>query len=399
MKKSLKLNRRRFLSAVGATALTVPMMKLRPSIARADAPKRFIYFHSTGGTVRERWLPQGGEFDFTIPEGDILSPLNQMLSSSGSRVRDKCVILDGVHMTSFHTGPGSSHAKGTSHALTAMPMQEGTQFHHMSAGSFGWGGGISVDQVIGNRLADSDPTPRKSIELGVQLRSNSPHARPSSRGPGDQTNAPLENPYSAAIQLFGGGSMSGPDGAVFQALDHAQLLHGRMATRYTGDERERLHAHEAAIGDLRASLMTGGGACAAPDLAGEYGTVDPEANENVPVITRMQIDVMVAAMACNLTRVGTFVYQQEMIGRFQRLGISAKHHALTLRRQPFPNWLISIRTPVLSLCTCCRSSIRLRDGTMLDNTFVLWGNELGDGRYHRPREYPLCPSGRHRWIF
>jgi len=190
--------------------------------------------------------------------------------------------------------------------------------------------------------------------------------------------------------------MSGSDGAVFQTLDHAQLLHGRMATRYTGDERERLQAHEAAIGDLRASLMTGGGTCEAPDLAGEYGTFDPEANENVPVITRMQIDVMVAAMACNLTRVGTFVYQQGNDWKVPTwLGVSAKHHTLTHETTAVPHLVDFYQDTCAQFVYLLQKldSIPEGDGTMLDNTFVLWGNELGDGRYHRPENIPYVLAG------
>ncbi len=33
------------------------------------------------------------------------------------------------------------------------------------------------------------------------------------------------------------------------------------------------------------------------------------------------------------------------------------------------------------------------DGTMLDNTFVIWGNELGDAKYHRPENIPYVLAG------
>ena len=198
MKKSLKLGRRSFLTGLGSAALTLPFTRvLKTRAQRGEAAKRLIVFFSSNGIVRDTWLPSGSEFDFSL--SPILSPL--------AAHKDKICVVDGVNMTSANYGPGASHAKGPSQLLSAVELQDGDLFSHMVAGTFGWGGGITVDQFIADRLMTVAPTRFRSLEFGVRLLGNSPHNRISYRGPA-VPNPPMENPYEAIETIFGEGGSS-----------------------------------------------------------------------------------------------------------------------------------------------------------------------------------------------
>src|SRR6185436_14753552 len=96
------MNRRTFLRGAGGVAIGLPFLEImNPRHARAAlAPKRFVVFNTSSGTIPNAWLPpSGGETDFTL--GRILSPLQPF--------RDKLVLLDGLDNKAAQAGPGNAH--------------------------------------------------------------------------------------------------------------------------------------------------------------------------------------------------------------------------------------------------------------------------------------------------
>ena len=120
--------------------------------------------------------------------------------------------------------------------------------------------------------------------------------------------------------------------------------------------------------------------------------------EAVPYHTRLQIDTMVAALACDQTRIATFMYENGNGQKVPRwLGIYEEHHDLSHRQDAASlDKLTAINTDIAEHYAYLLQkldSIPEGDGTMLDNTFVVWANELGDGRYHRTENIPFVLAG------
>ena len=129
---SYTMGRRALLGGAAAT-----MAWLASGRGRADrimtaepAPTRFVVFFTPNGTVRDRWLPSGGETDFSL--SPILSPL--------ARHRRRLAVIDGLDMRSTENGPGDGHQKGMGHMLTGTSLLTGSGFDGLQL--------VVVDQIL-----------------------------------------------------------------------------------------------------------------------------------------------------------------------------------------------------------------------------------------------------------
>src|SRR5262245_52464424 len=93
--------RRNFLYGGAATALAFWLRRAEAFAQGATSPKRFLVIHHPVGTIRQNWVCQGGETDFTLSR--ILKPFEP--------VRQHMAILDGMDIVA--PGPGGGHEKGT----------------------------------------------------------------------------------------------------------------------------------------------------------------------------------------------------------------------------------------------------------------------------------------------
>ncbi len=115
-------------------------------------------------------------------------------------------------------------------------------------------------------------------------------------------------------------------------------------------------------------------------------------NDNTPQISRMQIDLLVNALANDMTRVATLQYMRS-VGQAQMrwLGIEEGHHCALARsrRQQGRATRSCMKINTWFAGEFAYLAKRLAetpepagDGTMLDNTLLVWTNELGKGNIH-----------------
>src|SRR5690606_22728477 len=139
----MSISRRNFLRGLGLATASVPFFPLLSS-AQETFPKRLVVFFSANGTIHEEWAPSGGETDFQLKQ--ILAPLEDHRSS---------LTIVAKHETSrARSCPGDDHQQRMGHVLAGVPLPEGNEFPGCGGdrpGS-GWGGGISVDQLIANAI-------------------------------------------------------------------------------------------------------------------------------------------------------------------------------------------------------------------------------------------------------
>lgn len=396
-------NRRAFLRGAGGVAVALPFLaSLWPRRARAEEglfPKRFIVMFSPNGTVPGEWQPRGGERDFTF--GPILAPLTPF--------RDELLVLKGINMTSAHYGPGDGHQTGMGHMLTARELLEGDLFEGGGgSGRVGWAGGISVDQQIANAVGTT--TKLKSLELGVQVHGATVWSRMSYLGP-NQPIPPENDPRQVFQRLFADIGVS-PAELVKQQKRRKSILdlvsgeYAALAPKLDSFDKQKLLAHLDAIREVEKRLTVdfhgASEQCIVP-AAPEVGAVADfhMQPENYEAVGRAQTDLLVAALACDLTRVGSIQWSHSVSQRvFTELGHGQAHHDLS--HEPDSNAdaqqrLVEINAfyaRQLAYLLGKLQAVKEGDETLLDHTCVIWVNELGKGNSHSRDEVPYVLAGK-----
>jgi hypothetical protein len=385
----MPISRRHWLRGAGAAVLCAPFYRLlaAPSQARAAlAPKRIIFWFSPNGTVHKFWRPTGSNASFDFPAGSILEPL--------AAHKSKLLVLDGLN---FERTRGGSHEGGMEHMLTG-------------------GGAPSVDQYIASQVGMA--TPFASIELGVQT---------SAWGAGIQTRMayndqhqfvhPEDDPVAAYRRLFGGSaapaSAAAPSGAPAgpnlkkSVLD---LLQGELADleqKLGNEERRKLDAHVDALRQIerRVSGVPAAGSSGASVSCGSLKAPtlsDAKSNERFPDVGGLQMDILVAAAACDLSRVFSLQWSHTVSPAILSwAGASEGHHELSHKDDSntagvagfvgAERWFAGQFASLLDKLQATAEPDG--SGSLLDTSTVVWVKELGDGRLHDFKSVPFVIAG------
>jgi Protein of unknown function (DUF1552) len=387
------INRRTLLHGAGGALIGLPLLG-RMAHAATTVPRRFIVMFSPNGTVFENWIPSGGETNFAL--SPILAPLEPH--------RKDIVVISGVDQQ--QGGGGDAHVRGMGCMLTGLPVNAGGTW----GGNGSWAGGISVDQEIAKKIGND--TKFRSLELGVGVGLGPPGNTPTSVWTrmsylGSNAPVPPENsPYQAFARIF---SALGddPTGALRIRAQRKTILDG-MKSEYAsliaklgGDDKVRVEAHLQAIRDIELALdrEPGGGIGCKKPVQGN--AIDFLKNDNHGAVGRLQTDLMVMAMACDLTRVASLQWSHS-VGetRFSWLGIIEGHHEIshkgdsdtTARDQltKINRWYAEQLAYLIGKL----KEMPEEGGTMLDHTLILWCNELGKGNAHSGLDAPYVLAGR-----
>jgi hypothetical protein len=398
------LSRRRLLSGMSAltVALTSPIWRpatLFGQDARVPRPRRFIGLFSANGTIGSAFFQSESASEAPLSLGPILSPL--------SAHREKLVVLKGVHMNSTvedelgvpsPNKPGGPHMKGPGAMLTGGSLAAGS--FTGAGGPAGWADRISVDQLIANRLGAGSPFP--SLEFGVRIEGQEPLRVISYRGE-NQPNAPVDDPFQMYERIFADAELSAAELARTLAerrsvLDFLKDDLARLKGRVSRDDKGRLEAHLEGIRKLEQRLSHGALSCSPLSLPER---TDPRAMEQFPAMGRLQTDLMLLAHRCDLTRVSTFMWANADSWQYYPwIGVNEEHHELShagdddsVSREK----LIAINTwhaeQVAYLLDGLDQAIGDDERTLLDDTIVLWGNELGAGNTHSYTDIPWLLAG------
>jgi hypothetical protein len=165
--------------------------------------------------------------------------------------------------------------------------------------------------------------------------------------------------------------------------------------RLPAEDRPRLEAHAEAIRSIERQLDALGRECEVPVLG---DPVDVKAKENYPAIGRLQMDLLFQAHLCDLTRVSSFMWSNaDSWQYFPWIGIDEEHHALShLTDDASIDKLTAIDTwyaEQMAYFFGLLDGVPEGDGTMLDNSLVLWGNEIGKGDTHSHENIPWVLAG------
>ena len=386
------LNRRHFLRDLGLSASALPFVAGLPSLF-GDTDKearrqRLIIMFSPNGTLPSEFWPEATGSEFELKP--ILKPLEAF--------KEKMLILRGV--SNRVRGDGDNHMRGMSCLLTGAELNPG----NIQGGSHtpaGWSSGISIDQQIKNHL-QSDPTTRTrfgSLEFGVAVPNR---ADPWTRMCYEDSNkpvAPIDDPYQMLGKLYG--KMKDRD-SVVSVLDDVDESLKRISSKLSSEDRALLDQHLTLVRELERDLESSENESALDHPEPELDPNIELVNDNTPQISRMQIDLLVNALANDMTRVASLQFMRSVgQARMRWLDVEEGHHSLShepddnadaqAKLHRINNWFAG----ELSYLTR-----RLADtpepagnGSMLDNTLIVWVNELGKGNSHTLENIPFVLLG------
>ena len=391
MKRSPKLSRRNVLRGAGGIAVALPFLESLPSArAGGSGPTlRYLQFLHVQGTLVDEWAPSGTVNAMVL--SNILSPLESHKSD--------ITVLSGVDNPSFQDFGVNGHVDNGRTIFTCAP----------NSGQSDLAAGPSIDQVIAERL--SAPTPYRSLQFGIggpdvaeyqALYAGAADPVPLDGDPVavfDQLFADLENDPTQApttMQRLRARRQSVLDGV----LDSFDALQGRVSAA----DRHTLELHAEKIRQLEIQLGNTGNAgagCTTPVVELPEG-YQSNADAWDYASSRVFIDLMVMALACDMTRVGTLAYTNYHSPLFPwlSLGIPLGYdnwHALV---HDMPNmadlevprtvfrWYMEELAYLLDQLALMPDA----DGTLLDNMLVLSTAEMATS--HDGWGLPFVLAGR-----
>ncbi len=373
------LSRRMLLRGAGGVAMALPFLEaMRPRVAHAGPPppRRLVLWYTANGTVPDAWLP-GPNFAFN----KILEPLNAY--------KQRLVVLSGLGMLSGG-GDKKGHNRGTGTLWTGLEPNGGND------GDSGYGSGISVDQYIAQKI--KSPTKFATVEVGVQVKATQPRGRMIYAGPA-QPIPPEDSPTKLFNRLFG------DFGAGQAELDKLRARRKTVIDAVKGDfdalnakvgaaDRQKLDAHLTAVRAIETrldNLQETPAACVVPD---EPGYIDYKKNENFPMLGQVQMDLLVMALACDLTRIASIMWSGALSPTVHTwLGHTVDHHTISHFGDPTSvQQLVDINAWYMTRLKefmARLEAITEDPGTVLDRTIVCCGSDLGKGQPHYCTKIPF----------
>lgn len=388
------LDRRSFLRQLGISTAALPFLTGVPQLQAAAADQRrqrLIFVFSPNGTLPKEFWPNSYNKNFEL--GPILDPLAEF--------RDQMLILKGVN--NQLRGPGSAHIRGMGCLLTGTELFNGN-IQGGSNAPTGWAKGISIDQEIRNFLDSREHSRTRfgSLQFGVAVPEIAdPRTRMSYLGP-NQPIVPISDPRVMFSRLYGG---LRDRESVASVLDPITRDLKKLSAALDADNRPILERHVALVREFEQEMVRVAEEAKQhpdhpePDLPAHIEVVD----DNTPQISRMQIDLMVNALANDMARIATLqFFRATGQGRLRWLGIDEGHH--TLSHEPDSNkqayqQLLDINLWFSGEIAHLARSLRKTpephgNGSMLDHTTIVWVNELGKGNSHTLNDIPMVLIGR-----
>jgi hypothetical protein len=401
------LSRRSLLAATGASALLVPLLHADKSFATTQTfPKRIIFVVVGNGTIETSFWPTGPEGNLTL--GEITSPLEPYKS--------KLLFPRGIDMRVWSEdnpfgGNGDAHHNFGA-ILTATKLATGDPPHDPGGPGLALASSISIDQLIGQEInkqlvaAGQPALPFPVLSVRAMGRDGTGYATLSWTG----NKAPFSaesDPRRLFTTLFTGRT-TGPDAALVKlqktrtsVLDYVGSALERQGKRFGTEDRRKIEIHLSAVRSIQGQIGGGSvtGSCKPPTV---NATTDFKAMANFPQLVEAETDLIAAALSCGLTRVVTLALGdgEDYNFYFPWLGIPNQgiefptRHKHDIAHRPGTNNIDKINTEKWFATMYTRLLDKLAavpegNGTMLDNTVVLFLNSLNNGFSHTVLKMPI----------
>ena len=384
--------RRDFVRRLGIGGAALPFILNLPSLGFANQStrkQRLIVMFSPNGIFPDNFWPdqQGEEFELK----PILKPLEPF--------KDQLLVLNGV--CDKVRGDGDNHMRGIGCLLTGTELFPG----NIQGGSdtpAGWASGLSIDQEIKNFLQSNDATRTRfgSLEFGVMVPDRADAwTRMSYAGP-NKPLAPIDDPYQMFNKLYG---RQKDQESLKSILDELQADLGKVrssvAPRTVGcwtstpPSSARWSSSSLPATELRTSAM--------PCPSWNWGWTRLRTTTCLGSRSSRS-SCLCNSFAADFARVATFQITNS-VGqpKMRWIGIDEGHHELS--HEPDSNEDAVDKLTRINTWYCEQMAYlakRLAEtpepggpGSLLDNTTIVWTNELGKGNSHTLNNIPFIMVG------
>ena len=419
MNQNWEISRRKMLKGLGVMMglplldAMKPLAALAGPASLAGVPKKFpvrmAFLYMPNGVNPKTWTPKGTGAGFELSEA--LQPL--------AALQKEILVLGQLWNAGTNTGDG--HYVKTAAWLTGTTITKTTGSNLRS-------GGVSIDQIAAQRLGHLTPLP--SLELGIEpvttgVDTNVGYTRLyGSHISWSTPTTPVAkeiNPKLAFDRLFrstmkDANGISTHDQSVLDVvMGDAKRLRAQVGAR----DREKLDEYFDSVRAVekriefdakRRAQEYDGDALARQEIEKLGGRIndyykDPaqlrrrgvDHTEHV----RLMLDIMALAFWTDSTRVGTFMFGNAVSGKnFSFLkGVHGGHHEISHHEKKDENleqyklinmWHVEQYAYLLEKLR----SIKEGEGTLLDNSMIVFGAGMHDGNAHDPHNLPIVLGGR-----
>ena len=390
------LDRRTILRGSGL-ALGLPLLEAMTPLARSAfaapeagrSPVRMAGIFFPNGAIMPSWSPQGKGKDWQLSE--TLKPLAPWQS--------KINVVSGLaHENGRANGDGAGdHARGGSTFLTAArPVKTSSNIRL----------GVSVDQVAATQLVGKTRLP--SIELGL-VGSRNAGSCDSGYSCAYSSNISWRNetqpmpketvPRMAFERMFSTGDSAQrreQNQLRRSILDVVQHDTNRIMKQVGQTDRRKLDEYFTSVREIeqRIERAEQQDLAALPDLEVPHGRVEAFREH-----ARLMYDIIVLGFQTDTTRVATLMLDNAGGNRaYTEAGVNDAHHQLSHHRneqdkieklKKIDYYLAEQFAYFLEKL----DAIPDGDGTLLDQSLVLYGSGLSDGNRHRHGDLPIVLAG------
>jgi hypothetical protein len=326
-----------------------------------------------------------------------------------ARHKDQFLVFSNFDKQHSHQGDG--HYAKTANFLTGLPVRK-TPGKDISVG------GISIDQLCAQQIGHLTPLP--SLELGIDpvisgIDSVVGYTRlygcyVSWRSPNTPVAREID-PRLGYERLFGviraskGSAAQTKEAGDNRALLDLVLEDANSLRRKLGrDDQYKLDEYLDSVRDVERRLEY----FSKPDPRAWKPGTEPEdlaAPKGAPgdhqEHVRLMLDLIALAFWTDSTRISTFMFANDVSGKnfAQLIPGTSSHHELSHHQnkaekyEPYSK-INRWHCEQLAYLMDKLQSIKEGDGTLLDNSMLLFGSSMSDGNRHDPNNLPILLAGR-----
>ena len=412
--KNTIIPRRTFLRGMGVT-LGLPMLHAMGKVVGASpeatagataakkvqAPVRMACIYFPNGVWEKNWFPEQEGANYEMPFA--LEPL--------APHRDDLLVFSNFDKQHSHQGDG--HYAKTANYLTGMPVRK-TPGKDISVG------GISIDQLCAQQIGHHTPLP--SLELGIDpvisgIDSVVGYTRLygcyiSWRSPSTPLAREI-NPRLAYERLFGVIRAGKAAAESKEAQDNRALLDlvlddAHSLRRKLGrDDQYKLDEYLDSVRDVerRLEFFSNPDGRTWQPRASNDDIEDIAAPKGAPgdhqEHVRLMLDLMAIGFWTDSTRISTFMFANDVSPKnfAQLVPGASSHHELSHHQnkaekyEPYSK-INRWHNEQLAYFMGKLKAIKEGDGTLLDNSMILFGSSFSDGNRHDPNNVPVLLAGK-----
>ena len=380
-------NRRTFLRGVGVT-MGLPWLESMPvwgsETVTATVPKRFAVLFMANGINPDHWWAKGAGANIELSK--TLQPLEPL--------KTKLNIISGLFNKNA-TGVGI-HPGQTGNILSGASLQKGAVLK----------GGVSVDQVLAKHLGEETVQP--SMVLGCEQPITGYHETNfsmaySSHISWREATAPVPMeiyPSLAFDSLFDNRGSRRMQSILDRVKEHAEQLSRQVSHR----DRAKLDEYLTSVREVekqieRVRAMKDRAVEHAKDRGQPAITMERPDNglpEDIREHMRLMCDLVALAFQTDKTRIATLLLCRDISGLFYPfLDVRTAHHYMSHQDRTDAYERVT-RFYVTQFANICRrlDAMPEGEGTVLDNSCVMFINNMWSGEAHDSGKLPVLLGGQ-----